>query len=96
MKAVDYLDRQQVTNDINAHPTWWATEGENRKYVRIGEDMSVTHGKYGMVATMDEWRVVIKLLNTDVLKALKGIIEDYDDMKRMDIRYCYGERKSAI
>lgn len=93
MKTVDYLDPSQVLQDINAHPTWWASEGEDRKYVRIGDDMSVTAGRYGMVASMDEWRAVLKLLNADVLEAIKGIIEDYDDMKRMDIRYCYGERE---
>lgn len=93
MKTVDCLDPNKVLNDINAHPTWWSSEGEKRKYVRIGEDMSVTSGRYGMVASIDEWRIILKLLNADVLEAIEGIIEDYDDMKRMDIRYCYGERE---
>lgn len=93
MKVVNYLDGQQVMNDINAHPTWWASEGEDRKYIRIGEEMAITHGKLGMVATIDEWRIIAKLLNADVIKAIKGIIEDFDDMKRMDIRYCYGKRE---
>lgn len=97
MKAVNDLDWQKVAQDINSHPTWWATEGERRKYVRIDEDMAVTYGSNGMVATIEEWRIITKILSPEVLKTIKGIIEDYDDMKRMDIRYCYGEReKSAI
>ena len=96
MKTVDCLDPTRVLNEINANPTWWSAEGEGRRYVRIGEDMSITKGRYGMVASMDEWRTIVKLLDPDVLDAIKGMIEDYDDMKRMDIRYCYGDRKSAI
>lgn len=52
----------------------------------------MTMGKLGMAATLDEWKIVLKLLTPEVLETIQGFLEDFSDMERMGIRYCYGEK----
>lgn len=94
MKAVDYLDPNLVYREIQSNPSWWSTEDEKRKYVRIGDELSVTSGCRGIVASLDEWKIILKLITPETLETLKGILEDFADMDRMGIRYCYGEKQA--
>lgn len=87
MIAMNDLDPQKVHRQINANPNWWATEGEGRYYICIDERFGIIKGRYGVQMTVDEWRIFCKVITPEVLEAMKGILEDFDDMKRMDIKF---------
>lgn len=93
MRTDSYLDCDKVAREVESHTSWYSAEGEGRRYVRSGEQMAVTKGRYGVVMTMDEWKVfskmdwktLTKVLTPEVMETVRGLVEDYYDTKRMGV-----------
>lgn len=98
MIAISNLDSRKVANDLVNRKDIWTCEGENRTYVKKDDVLAVMHGKYGVSMTMDEWAVVLKLFNDEVLKTVKGLIADFRDYERMGVevgRVHYRKREKS-